>query len=307
MNKINVTIPTPDGFSLSGIIYEYPGHPKAVVQFNIGTGMRKEFYSNLVQYLAENGFIVCLWEYRGMGKSRPYHKEEFSCITMQDWAIDMRSVLDFLEARYPDWPKLMIGHSIGGQLLGLMPNHKILKGMIMINCSTGTWWHHRFPYRLKSYFFFNILTPLTVPFLGYLPAKKLKIMEDLPAALILEWREWCNSENYLFDFLGKSIAYNAYDDIKLSIKAYWTTDDPIANAVTVPALLRHFENRTAEAADIMTEAIRPADYGVKSIGHFGLFSRKFKERFWTKIVHDLELMLLKNHHYNNPSLKKVNL
>jgi predicted alpha/beta hydrolase len=302
MNEINVTIPTPDGFSLSGIIYEYPGYPKAVVQFNIGTGTRKEFYSNLVRYLAENGFIVCLWEYRGMGKSRPYHKEEFSCITMQDWAIDIRSVLDFLEARYPDWPKLMIGHSIGGQLLGLIPNHKILKGMIMINCSTGTWWNHRFPYQLKSYFFFNILTPLTVPFVGYLPAKKLRIMEDLPAALILEWREWCNSENYLFDFLGKSIAHNAYDDIKLPIKAYWTTDDPIANAVTVPALLRHFRK-----ADIMTEAIRPADYGVKSIAHFGLFSRKFKNHFWIKIVNDLDSMVSNKLTYNNPSLKKVNL
>lgn len=302
MNEINVVIPTPDGFGLSGIIYEYPGYPKAVVQFNIGAGMRKEFYSHLARHLAENGFIVCLWEYRGMGKSKPYYREEFSCITLQDWAIDLRAVLDFLETRYPDWPKLMIGHSIGGQLLGLMPNHKLLKGIIMINSSTGTWWHHTFPYRLKSYFFFNILTPLTVPLVGYLPAKKLKIMEDLPAALISEWRKWCNSENYLFDFLGKSIAHNTYDDIRMPIKAYWTTDDPIANAVTVPALLRHFRK-----ADIMTEAVRPADYNVKSIGHFGLFSRKIKTKFWPKIVADLEAMASTNLTYNNPSLKKINL
>lgn len=302
MNEITITIPTPDGFNLSGVLYEYQGHPKAVVQFNIGTGMRKDFYGNFARYLAENGFIVCLWEYRGMGKSRPDDKDEFSCITLQDWAIDMRAVLDFLESRYPDWPKLMIGHSMGGQLLGLLSNHTLLKGMLMINCSTGTWWHHTFPYRLKSYYFFNILTPLTAPFLGYLPAKKLNIMEDLPGALILEWREWCNSENYLFDFLGKSIPYHAYGEISLPIKAYWTTDDPIANAVTVPALLRHFRK-----ADIMNESIRPADYGVKRIGHFGLFSRKFRERFWTKIVNDLEIMLSANHHYNNPSLKKVNL
>ncbi len=302
MNEITINIPTPDGFNLSGVLYEYRGQPKAVVQFNIGTGMRKEFYGNLARYLAENGFIVCLWEYRGMGKSKPDDKDEFSCITLQDWAIDIRAVLDFLEARYPDWPKLMIGHSIGGQLLGLLPNHNILKGMLMINCSTGTWWHHTFPYRLKSYYFFNILTPLTVPFLGYLPTKKLKIMEDLPGALILEWREWCNSKNYLFDFLDKSIPYHAYNEISMPIKAYWTTDDPIANAVTVPALLRHFRK-----ADIMNESIRPADYGVKRIGHFGLFSRKFKERFWSKLVNDLETMLSTNHHYNNPSLKKVNL
>lgn len=180
MTEINVTIPTPDGFSLSGIIYEYEKTPKAIVQFNIGTGMRKEFYGNMAHFLAENGFIVCLWEYRGMGKSKPIDKRIFSEITMQDWAIDMSAVLDFLDRRYPDWPKLMIGHSIGGQLVGLMTNHHILKGLLMLTCSTGTWWHHTFPYLFKSYFFFNILSPLTVPIWGYLPAKRLGIMEDLP-------------------------------------------------------------------------------------------------------------------------------
>lgn len=302
MNEIKINVLTPDGFELSGILYEYCGAPKAVVQLNIGTGMRKEFYANFARYLAENGFIVCLWEYRGMGESKPYDKDDFACITMQDWAIDMRAVLDFLETRYPDWPKLMIGHSIGGQLVGLLPNHSILKGMVMITCSTGTWWHHTLPYRLKSYFFFNMLTPLTVPWTGYLPAKRLNIMEDLPAALIMEWREWCNSENYLFDFLDKSIPHSAYDQLTLPIKAYWTTDDPIANAVTVPALLRHFRK-----ADILTETIRPADYELKSIGHFGLFSRKVKTHFWTKVVADLEAMISTNLTYNNPALKKVNL
>ncbi|MFN8349113.1 MAG: alpha/beta fold hydrolase [Spirosomataceae bacterium] len=302
MNTIDITLPTPDGYTLSGILYEYPSQPKAVVQFNIGTGMRKEFYANFARYLAENGFIVCLWEYRGMGRSRPLLKEEFTCITMQDWAIDMRAVLDFLDTRYPDWPKLMIGHSIGGQLLGLLPNHQKLKGMLMLNSSTGTWWHHTLPYRFKSYYFFNVLTPLLVPFAGYLPAKRLRIMEDLPGGLILEWREWCNSENYLFDFLGKSIGQHFYGDIQMPIKAYWTTDDPIANAVTVPALLRHFRK-----ADIMTEAVRPADLATKRLGHFGLFSRKMKAGFWTKAVADLEAMVSKNAPYNNPALKKINL
>lgn len=302
MKELKINIPTPDGFELAGILYEYHGAPKAVVQFNIGTGMRKGFYTNFARYLAENGFIVCLWEYRGMGESRPSDKEDFAAITMQDWAVDMRAVLDFLESRYPDWPKLMVGHSIGGQLVGLMPNHHVLKGMVMITASTGTWWRHTFPYRLKSYFFFNILPALTVPFLGYVPVKKMKIMEDLPGALMLEWREWCNSENYLFDFLDKSIPYNAYDKLALPIKAYWTTDDPIANAVTVPALLRHFRK-----ADIMTEAIRPADFGLKQIGHFGLFSRKLKTQFWTKVVADLEAMVSTTLTYNNPAFKKTTL
>lgn len=302
MKEIALTIPTADGFDLSAVLYEYPGQPKGVVQFNIGTGMRKEFYGNLARYLAEQGFIVCLWEYRGMGKSRPKEKKAFAAIRMQDWAKDMSEVLIFLDQRYPDWPKLMIGHSIGGQLLGLMPNHGILKGVVLLTSSTGTWWRQTFPYRLKAYFFFNILSPLTAPYLGYLPAKRMKIMEDLPKGLIMEWRLWCNSENYLFDFLDKTIPQHYYDEVRLPIKSYWTTDDPIANAHTVPALLRHFRN-----ADIMNEALRPKDYRVKRLGHFGLFSRKFKDTIWKKVAQDLEAMASKNHHYNNPALRKINL
>jgi len=298
MTTTNVLIPTPDGFDLSGIFYEYDRTPKAVVQFNIGTGMRKEFYSNMATFLANNGFIVCLWEYRGMGQSRPSDKDTFTNITMQDWAADMSAVLEYLNRRYPDWPKLMIGHSIGGQLIGLMPNHHLLKGAALLTVSTGTWWHHTFPYRLVSFFFFNIVTPLTLPFWDYLPAKRLRIMEDLPKALINEWRTWCNSENYLFDFLDKSIFHHYYDEVRIPIKSYWTTDDPIANAHSVPALLRHYQK-----ADIVNETIIPQDYGLKKIGHFGLFSRKMQTTFWPKLVADLEILLLKNHPHQRLELQ----
>lgn len=117
----------------------------------------------------------------------------------------------------------------------------------------------------------------------------------------MEWRRWCNTENYLFDFLDKTISQHFYAEIQLPIKSYWTTDDPIANAYSVSAFLRHFRQ-----ADMMNEAIVPQDYGLKQIGHFGLFSRKMQTTFWPKLVNDLETMLSMKE-YNNPSLKKVTI
>jgi predicted alpha/beta hydrolase len=291
-------IPATDGLGLSALIWEpsIPAH--SVVQINIGTGMRKEFYANFAAYLAEQGHVVCLWEYRGMGQSQPVNPANFPKIKMQDWGIlDMTGVMDYLHLRYPDLPKILVGHSIGGQLMGLMPNHHLYKGMILLNASFGTWYRHTFPYALKSFYFFNLISPLTAPIMGRVPLRKMGVMEDLPRDLIMEWRRWCNTEGYLFPFLEKSIPNNFYDDIKVPIKAYWTTDDPIANAHTVPALMKHFTH-----ADKQIVALRPRDFGQKRIGHFGLFSRKMTDTFWRQVADDVLQMATTNVTFNNPGL-----
>ncbi|TAF95663.1 MAG: alpha/beta fold hydrolase [Cytophagia bacterium] len=298
----SVFIPSRDGFLLSALLFE-PICSKGVVQISIGTGMKKEFYQHFAQFIAEQNYTVCLWEYRGMGQSRPNDVEVFKKISLQDWALlDAGGVLDFLEKRYPDLPKMLIGHSIGGQLLGFMSNHSLLRGAILVTSSTGTWWRHTFPYRFKSFYFFNILPLLLLPFYGYLACKRFNIMEDLPGNMIREWRKWCNSENYCFDFLGKTWPKAYFNEIRLPIKSYWVTDDPIANAHTVLAFTRHFSR-----ADVLNESVVPADYGKKQIGHFGLFSRQMRDTFWRKIVNDLDHFATEKVRFNNPDLRKTNI
>ena len=46
-----------DGVKLKGILL-IPDNPKAVIQFNCGTGTKKEFYLSFLTYLAENDFSV---------------------------------------------------------------------------------------------------------------------------------------------------------------------------------------------------------------------------------------------------------
>jgi predicted alpha/beta hydrolase len=298
----SIVIPSRDGVMLSALLFE-PIFSKGVVQMNIGTGMKKEFYQHFAQFIAEQNYTVCLWEYRGMGQSRGADEQAMKTISLQDWAFrDVGGVLDFLEKRYPELPKMLIGHSIGGQLLGFMSNHALLRGAILITCSTGTWWRHTFPYLFKSFFFFNVVPLVLLPIYGYLACKRFGIMEDLPGGMIKEWRKWCNSENYCLDFLGKTWPNGYFEEIKLPIKSYWTTDDPIANAHTVPAFTRHFRH-----ADIMNESIVPADYGKQQIGHFGLFSRQMRDTFWRKIVNDLDRFATEKVMFNNPALNKTKL
>lgn len=59
-----------DGVIIKGTLF-IPKNPKAVVQFNGGTAIKKEFYFPFITYLAENDYLVCSWEYRGSGESAP--------------------------------------------------------------------------------------------------------------------------------------------------------------------------------------------------------------------------------------------
>lgn len=76
----------------------------------------------------------------------------------------------------------------------------------------------------------------------------------------------------------------AFQDLTFPIQVYWTTDDPISNARSVPMFWKHVKN----SGGIKIDCITPREIGVKKIGHFGFFRRKFKETLWTKALKDLE-------------------
>jgi predicted alpha/beta hydrolase len=51
----------------------------------------------------------------------------------------MPAVLDWLEARFPGRPLLLLGHSVGAQQVGLMPNVRKLAGLVAVATSVGYW------------------------------------------------------------------------------------------------------------------------------------------------------------------------
>lgn len=52
-----------------------------------------------------------------------------------DWGrLDIPAALG---ARFPDLPLVGLGHGVGGQLIGCMPNHAQARALVMIATSTG--------------------------------------------------------------------------------------------------------------------------------------------------------------------------
>src|ERR1700682_3969757 len=111
-----------DGYSLGATLRRpATGPQKGFVLIASATATPRHYYGRFATYLAERGFGVMTFDYRGIGDSRPPSLRGFEC-RMRDWAaLGITAVVDFA-AREAGAPLLYVGHSYGGQALGL-PSH----------------------------------------------------------------------------------------------------------------------------------------------------------------------------------------
>lgn len=275
-----------DGVVLRGTLL-LPKKQKAVLQFNGGTATKKEFYLPFLTYLAQHGYVCCLWDYRGSGASAPKNMSNCS-YTYSDYGLkDMPTIKHYLENRFPKLPFLIFGHSAGGQQIGFMEDHSKIAGVVNFAVSTGYAPHMPFSYRIQSFYFFYIFTPLSIFFSGYLRAKKFGIMEDLPAKVVTEWRAWCAKKDYFFDikFFGKTVPKGNFKTFDFPIHTFWTVDDTISNEKNLNYFWKHIKS----SAPISFTKLVPSEIGEKQIGHFGLFKPKVKDKLWAKVLAQLDV------------------
>lgn len=283
MSETKIQIASRDGLLLDSILLEAPASIRGVVQVAGGTGIKKEFYLNFARYLQDQGYHVLLFDYRGIGGSKPQSLRGFEAKNHEWGQKDMAAVLDWLDDRYPSMPKFLVGHSAGGQQLGMMDNHHKFSKALLISSSTGYWKWIASPYKYFTLFVWQGLTPFLLSTVGYLPASWFGLGEDLPKGVAAEWRSWCMNPSYFGKYFGSFIPKQFYSKVKIPLHFLYPEDDPIATDKTVISLCGFYANAT-----ITTEKIFLRDNNLQKVGHLGFFSRKAKERLWRKAIASLE-------------------
>ena len=195
----------------------------------------------------------------------------------------MTSIFDWINHEYPSERKIIIGHSMGGQLVGLMDNYDKVDRLILIASSTGYWKDMSSPFKWLMPPLWFLLIPINIVIYGYANAKQIGQGENLPKGVALQWRKWCINPNYFDDHFKNSNTKLFYDKFLIPIKSIQIDDDPIANKITANKLVSYYKN-----AKIEIENITPPKMGVKKIGHTGFFSRKFKDTLWNKLIADID-------------------
>lgn len=249
-----------DGRSLAAWIHE-PANARGSVVILGAYATPARYYRRFAEWLSEHGYRVLRFDYRGIGESQagPIQREQ---ATTTDWALlDARAALDWL-ARQPG-PKLGVGHSFGGQLIGILDQMQILDRLYTMGSQLG--WHGYYDglARYRMWGMFKVVMPLATRAFGYLPGWT-GIGEDVPSPAMLEWLKWLSSPRYLLDFVPDAEA--RFKRYRTPTRVLGLTDDSLAPPRGIEALWRCLDPEIAELS-----IVKPQHFGMQKVDHFGFF------------------------------------
>jgi predicted alpha/beta hydrolase len=260
------------GSAIEALVYEPEGPIHGNLLIHSATACPQRFYASFARHLSKAGLRVFTYDYRGIGKSRS-RSLRGSSVTMAEWAlVDARAMHDHLEAHYPGVPLVLVGHSFGAQLFGLLDPTRDARAALFVGAQLGYCGFWPEPHASALRALWKYVVPAMCRVFGYLP-KQAGMGEDLPAGVALQWACWCSHPDYLMsEFPDARERFARFDRPILS---YSFTDDTYAPARGVDAL---FELLCASPAT--RRRLSPADLGVSAIGHFGFFRPRAGAKLW---------------------------
>jgi predicted alpha/beta hydrolase len=268
----DTTFPARDGHALAATVFAPPAAPHGAVLINSATAVPRKIYRGFATFLASQGFTVMSYDYRGIGGSRPKSLKGFDA-RMRDWAaLDVAAAVDHMRGVWPNVPLSVVGHSFGGQAVGLVPNNGEITRALLVAAQAGYWGLIRSPERYRVYVLMNFANALA-SVLGYVPGK-LGIGEDLPAGVFREWTGWVKNKRYLFDDTSLEARAN-FPNYRGALRAVCLADDPWATVPAVGLLCSGFTGTRPEQI-----VIDPKSVGAAQIGHFGFFRPEHRDTLW---------------------------
>jgi predicted alpha/beta hydrolase len=286
----DITVPAADGYKLGATLFLPRGTRRKAALISSATAVPRRIYRGFAGYLARRGFAVLTFDYRGVGGSRGVAVEGYNKpkslvgfnATMTDWAmLDIAAAVRWMRERYNTLPLTYVGHSFGGQTLGLLPNNSEIPRALLIAAQLGYWKLMASPERYRVYAMLNFVGPPLTRMFGYAPGWT-GIGEDLPKGVFLQWARWVKSPRYLLD--DPTVAGLAnFPKYKGVMRAICMTDDPWATRPAVERLCAAYSSITPEIL-----SVSPRELGVSKIGHLGFFRPEHRDTLWRGAAEWLE-------------------
>ena len=271
-----------DQYKLAGTLYKAtkPRTPSASILLSSATAVKQTFYRHVAQKLASEGYDVLTYDYRGIGDSRPPTNLRGFDASMSDWVFkDMAGALDYIQEEIPTTDRLyMFGHSVGGQIAGLLPPELAsnIDGMVTVSSQSGYWKLQGGEQKITVCFHVHVTLPLLSYVVGYMPWSWFtKSAQDLPQNAALQWSKWCRSPKYILD--DTSLPLSRYDNFTCPILAYSIEDDKWGTSKSVDSMM------LSAYKNVERRHLDPKEYGLPVLGHFGYF-REESENVWNDAI-----------------------
>ncbi|WP_179993008.1 MULTISPECIES: alpha/beta fold hydrolase [unclassified Acinetobacter] len=280
-----LTLKCQDGYQLSARFYPVTEteSKKSPILICPATGITKQFYHIFSCWLQTQGYAVMVFDFRGIGESLKGSVKQSKASIVQWGQLDIPAAIDALLAKTQAAKVILLGHSAGGQLLGIVPNYVKVEKVVAIAGSTGHIKGLRGRTKLLAPVMFNIIFPLARITKGYGPTQAIGMGENLPKDVAREWAEFCSKPGYIINAIGKKIApaHDYHAQITCPITSIWASDDEIATQANVKDLLRLYPKAATEMIEL-----KPQEYGHKGIGHMLMFKNSH-QNLWPVIEQQL--------------------
>ena len=260
----DVRISAGDGHPLQLTTYA-PPVARTWLLINSAMGVRRRYYRHLAAYLAGQGIGVVTYDYRGMGDSVGNGAQAAS-VRLEDWGRkDFPAVLNWLrESRVPQ-RVVVLGHSVGGQLLGIQPEIRDVDALVGVATQSGHWRHWDGVERAKVFALWYFAIPLLTMLPGAFPAARLGLGQDIPNGVARQWAEWGRDPDYIRSrAVGPQPQY--HDEVRCRLRTYLIEGDHLASDRALRAWHDWFPNAVRELVNLGSH--NPAG---RVIGHFGFF------------------------------------
>lgn len=274
-----------DGYELAARFYPAQGNTKQEMPVLIcpATGIIKQFYHHFAGWLADQGFDVMVFDFRGIGESLHGPLKNSRASIVQWGQLDIPAAINALLTKTNTQQVYLLGHSAGGQLIGIMPNHSKVAKVIAVSGSTGHVKGLSGRTKILAPIMFKGIFPLARLTLGYGPTNAIGMGENLPKNVAREWAQFCSKPGYVINAIGKTVKEDFHPSIKVPVTVLWSSDDEIATYSNVKDLLRLYPNAKTNMIEL-----KPSAFGHKNIGHMLMFKRSH-QNIWPVIANELSV------------------
>lgn len=280
----NMTITCKDGYTLGAKFYpskEQSNHLPVLIC--PATGITMGFYHSFCEWLSQKNYNVLIFDFRGIGSSLHSSLRD-SNASIQDWGqLDIPAAIESLLTRTEQQQVILLGHSAGGQLLGITPNYRKVAKLIAIAGSTGHVKGLKGRTKTMAPVMFNVIFPVSIALKGYGATQMLGMGENLPKDVARQWAQFCSKPGYVINAIGKTIFDDFHQEIRCPVTAIFASDDEIATNSNVKDLLRLYPN----AHSTMIE-LNPMQFDKKAIGHMLMF-KKSHQTIWPLIEEQMKI------------------
>ncbi len=263
-----VLVRTEDHYSLEVNCYEPFARDRAehVLIINSGAGIPQTFYGPFSAWLADHGFYVVTYDYRGIGGSRGASIKGLRA-SIQDWGSkDCAATIAYAHRAYHGQRLYVLGHSIGSVMTGFVSQMPKIERMLLISPHTGYFGDYARDGRWRMFRMWHLSMPALSRAFGYFPGRRLGFPEDLPYSVAMEWGGRWRKRNLRGDEELGGFARIATQALVLR-----PADDPFATKSAYDRIRERFSNIHFTDRSLLAH---------RSLGHFDFFRRHHRDSLW---------------------------